>query len=253
MPRRLSEMTREEVREAGATDVVVIPVGSVEQHAGHLPMSTDTLLVEGVLEQACAALGDDVPLVVTPSIPVGSSAHHLFAAAMSIRPQTLLAVLHDVTESLATSGFRRLFVVNGHGGNDECIRLAVKELVLRHPVAAAACSYWALGDPAGSPRPDVMPGHAGWFETSLMLALNPGLVRTDGLRASTVEPPPVFDQRAMPGLTVQAAGEWARVDGVTDRSDDATAADGRRILDDRSGRLVDAIRLFDEQTRGLAR
>ncbi|MGA8114579.1 MAG: creatininase family protein [Actinocatenispora sp.] len=95
------------------------------------------------------------------------------AAAMSIRPHTLVPVLTDLLRSLVVSGFRRLMVVNGHGGNDEVIRLAVKQVALEHPVAAAAASYWALGGPDTTQDPARTPGHAGWFETALMLTHRP--------------------------------------------------------------------------------
>jgi creatinine amidohydrolase len=250
---RLAEMTRDEVRMASEDAVIVIPVGSIEQHGPHLPLATDTLLAEAVLADATRLLeaDGDVPLVLAPTLPVGSSPHHLFAAAMSLQPTTLLSVLNDVLESLITSGFTRLFILNGHGGNEECVQLAVKEVVLRHPVAAAACSYWALGGTGSHVRPEITPGHAGWFETSLMLASNPELVRRDRLPSKAVQPDALFTRRSCPGLKIQLAGEWARIDGVTDASAEATERDGLGILADRGQQLAAALRFFHQQTESL--
>lgn len=242
---QLARMTRDEVARHAPDALAVVPVGSTEQHGPHLPMITDTYLVETVLGRALATLADDPrAYVLAPAIPVGCSDHHLFAAAVSLRTDTLRAVLADVCDSLVVSGFRRIVLVNGHGGNDECVGLAVKELVLRHPVAAAACSYWNL--PTTRPEhPDRVPGHAGWFETSMMLAANPDLVHGD--RLTDQDPGPLFDQSDVPGLVAQRSGEWARVGGVTDPAADATAESGERLLDGFATGLADALRWFARQ------
>ncbi|WP_193777442.1 creatininase family protein, partial [Streptomyces sp. E5N298] len=101
----------------------------------------------------------------------------------------------------------------------------------------------------GAGRPDVSPGHAGWFETSLMLAARPELVRTPVPARTPVEPPPLFDQPPHPGLTVERHGEWERVDGSTDDASAADADRGGRLLDDRARGLARAIRAFDAASR----
>ncbi|CAL9347246.1 MULTISPECIES: creatininase family protein [Streptomyces] len=252
---RLTELTWREVRRAGERGIALLPVGSQEQHAGHLPMGTDTLLVEEVVDRALALLDREPapPEVVRlPALPFGHSPHHLFAAAVSLSAATLGAVLDDVLDSLVTSGYRRVMVVNGHGGNDEIMRLAVKRFALRARVTVAACSYWTLtadedGDEAG--RPDVTPGHAGWFETSLMLAAHPELVHTPVPARAPVQPPPLFDHPPHPGLTVERHGEWERVDGATDDASGADADRGGRLLDGRARGLARAIRAFDAASR----
>jgi creatinine amidohydrolase len=250
---RLMEVTRDDVRALAATAIAVIPIGSAEQHGPHLPLGTDTLLAEAVLESALSQPEvEQLSIVVTPTVPIGCSGHHLFAAAVSLRPETLLSVLHDISESLIVSGFRRLFILNGHGGNDECVQLAARELVLRHhSVAAAACSYWALGQPDEQLRPELTPGHAGWFETSLMLATYGHLVRRDRVPSRTVSPGPVFARRDVPGLRVQVADEWARVDGFTDPASDASEETGGRLLRDRAGQVAASLRVFAAQTAAL--
>ncbi|WP_189935001.1 creatininase family protein [Streptomyces sulfonofaciens] len=251
---RLTELTWREVRGAGGHGIALLPIGSQEQHAHHLPMGTDTLLVEAVTERALALLAaePDAPaLVRLPTLPFGHSPHHLFAAALSLSAPTLAAVLDDLLDSLVTSGYRRIMVVNGHGGNDEIMRLAVKRFALRAQATVAACSYWTLatGEEPGE-RPERTPGHAGWFETSLMLAAHPALVRTPVPPRVPVEPPPLFDRPPYPGLTVERHGEWERVGGSTDDARGADAALGRRLLDDRARGLALAIRAFDAATAG---
>ncbi|MFD5573675.1 creatininase family protein [Streptomyces cadmiisoli] len=250
---RLSELTWHEVRRAGEDAIALLPIGSQEQHAAHLPMGTDTLLVEEVVDRALRILAQEASgpdVVRLPVLPYGHSPHHLFAAAVSLSAATLGAVLEEVLDSLVTSGYRRVMVVNGHGGNDEIMRLAVKRFALRSEVTVAACSYWNLttgDDDAG--RPDVTPGHAGWFETSLMLAAHPGLVRTPVPARTTVEPPPLFDRPPYPGLTVERHGEWARVGGATDDPSGADGVPGEQLLQDRARGLAHAIAAFDAATR----
>nr|WP_198151901.1 creatininase family protein [Kibdelosporangium sp. MJ126-NF4]CEL20804.1 Creatinine amidohydrolase [Kibdelosporangium sp. MJ126-NF4]CTQ98391.1 Creatinine amidohydrolase (EC 3.5.2.10) [Kibdelosporangium sp. MJ126-NF4] len=244
--RDLVRMTWREVRDAARTGIALLPIGSQEQHAGHLPMGTDTLLAEAVTDAALRRLGDQPEIVRLPSLPFGHSPHHLFAAAVSLSPETLLAVLTDVLDSLAQSGFRRVLIVNGHGGNDEIMRLAVKRYALRADVALAACSYWSITSEETGEHPERVPGHAGWFETSLMLAAHPDLVGEPVPRPDVT---PLFDRPPYPGLTVERHGEWARAGGGTDNPAEASAESGRRLLDARIDGLVAAIRAFDEATR----
>jgi creatinine amidohydrolase len=266
--RNLDHLTWREARDAGAEGIALLPIGSQEQHAGHLPMGTDTLLVQAVLDRALrllaepdapgapgppdsrGALGGPPPLVRLPVLPFGHSPHHLFAAAVSLSAATLGAVLDDVLDSLATSGFRRIMVVNGHGGNDEIMRLAVKRFALRREAVAAACSYWTVtdrGEDGG--RPEAVPGHAGWFETSLMLAAHPSLVRTPVPARREAGPPPLFDRPPHPGLTVERHGEWERAGGSTDDASGADAGTGRLLLEDRARGLARAVLAFHAATR----
>ncbi|WP_026246477.1 MULTISPECIES: creatininase family protein [unclassified Streptomyces] len=255
--RNLTETTWRETRAAAAGAIAVLPIGSQEQHAGHLPMGTDTMLVDAVLSRALdllaeqAAAGADVPdLVRLPTLPYGHSPHHTFAAALTLSAPVLGAVLDELLDSLAACGHRRVLVVNGHGGNDEIMRLAVKRFALRADVTAAACSYWTLADASDSEdHSELVPGHAGWFETSLMLAARPEQVRPERDAREPVDPPPLFDKPPHPGLTVERHGEWERVGGATDDAAGADATHGARLLDARVRGLARAVLAFDAATR----
>jgi hypothetical protein len=86
-----------------------------------------------------------VPVVVAPTLPFGSSHHHfVFGATLSLSTETYYRVLYELCESLVTDGFKRIFLLNGHGGNHELAELAVRDIVLKHPVRAAAGSYWRI-------------------------------------------------------------------------------------------------------------
>ncbi|NED99233.1 creatininase family protein [Phytoactinopolyspora halotolerans] len=260
--RQLSELTWLELRAAAPNSLALLPIGSQEQHGGHLPLGTDQLLAETVVAGAMRELNASAPdVVLLPSLPYGFSPHHMFAAAVTLSSSTLVSVLGEILDSLAGVGFRRMMIVNGHGGNDEAMRLAVKEAALRADVAVGACNYWNVrdagdgvgGDADGAADRDAgqggrrVPGHAGWFETSLMLAAHPELVRARRWedRQGT---PPLFDRPPHPGLVAERHGEWARVGGVTDDPREASADAGDRLLATRVRVLAAAIVAFAEAT-----
>lgn len=245
---RLGELTREDVRELASRATVILPTASTEQHGPHLPLNTDTLIGEAVALRAAELASAEVPVVVAPVLSVGISGHHLFSCALSLKSSTYLAMLNDVADSLITSGFKRLFVLNSHGGNDECVKLLAKELVLRHEVAVAAGGYWEMGESAirnaDGEQVGRLPGHSGGFETSLVMALAPELVRRDRMPVDDPQPPAIFARGIAKGLMVQKYGEWARTGGYTDAPSKASPEAGKILLEAISGAVASAIVAF---------
>ena len=229
----LEELTREEARALAPDALVVLPVGAVEQHGPHLPVGTDYFAVEHIARAAADALAGRVPVLIAPTLPFGSSHHHLpFGGTLSLSTETYYRVLRDLAESLIVSGFRRIFILNGHGGNNELIQLVARDLALQHPAHLAAAPYWSIAwDALVAAQAHVgagLPGHAGAFETALMLALRPALVR---------EPRPHRDSPAGshprgPNAPYRAElhGAWRQIDGYTDSPDQADAARGAEYL-----------------------
>jgi creatinine amidohydrolase len=247
----LAELDREEAgRRAAAGAVLVLPVGATEQHGPHLPTCTDTLNVEHVALLAAEQLagrdeadGGPVPVLVAPALPYGSSEHHLvFGATLSLDAEVLLAALRSLCRSAVESGFGRLFLLNGHGGNEEIVRLAARE-ASRDTGAAIGCGSWfELGREAmlavGADGLMRMPGHAGAFETSAVLAVRPDLVGEREPRT----PPPGAGRSAGPGpLRVERPGFWQSIDGFTDDPAAADAALGARCLEAASGAVADVL------------
>jgi creatinine amidohydrolase len=234
---RFHELTRTELGEWAPEATVVLPVAAIEQHGPHLPVLVDSLIAENISLAAAAEASQEIPILVCPVVTYGASHHHLiYPGAMSLSTSTLIQVLHELTDSLVSSGFRHIFLLNSHGGNEECVRLAARELALRHPVVAGAASYWTIAwdtivNEGRAASLGIVPGHAGGFETSLMLAMRPELVRTDLLPLPNKRPLPETPTDPSAGTIMQRHGSWAAIDGYSDDAGPASAESGRKLLD----------------------
>jgi creatinine amidohydrolase len=228
------ELTREEARALVPQALVVLPVGSTEQHGPHLPVITDTISVEHIARAAASEASKMVPVLVTPTLPFGSSDHHLpFGGTLSMRTDTYYRVLCELVESLITGGAKRVFIINGHGGNHEVAQLAARDMALKHPVSVAAGSYWVVAwDALISVKAYAVgrfPGHAGAFETSQVLAIRPDLVRQPLPHRD--EPVPTAPPEASRPYRGEFHGWWQSINGFTDSPDRATAALGQAFLE----------------------
>jgi creatinine amidohydrolase len=232
-PVLLGELTREELAEVAASCTIVFPLGATEQHGGHLPVSMDTLMCERVAVAAARIAGADAgPFLVAPPLPFGRSDHHLpFAGTFSLRSETFLAVLADLFRSASAWGVRAVFAVNGHGGNDAPMRVALADAAEAFPLTAGGASYWTIAWEAllaeGVERLGVVPGHAGAFETSLLLAERPDLVRPAGQVGP--EPQPATEDPVV-RIVHAAHGAWAAGSGTSDDASTADAELGARLL-----------------------
>jgi creatinine amidohydrolase len=191
------------------------------------------LIIDYIARAAAAAASAEIPVLVAPTLPFGSSHHHLpFGGTMSLSTNTYYRIVTDLAESLILGGFRRIFILNGHGGNHELLQLVARDLALKHPARLAAASYWTLAWDAlieeEAHLPGRLPGHAGAFETSQMLALWPDLVREPRPHRAEAE---ALDQRSFyASYRVESHGFWQSIDGYTDSPDRADATRGKAYL-----------------------
>jgi len=161
---------------------IVIPVAALEQHGRHMPLFTDSLLLGEVIRRVTEKLKDRV--LFTPLMWLGNSEHHLdFPGTMTASPRVYLDLLKDMVENFLFHGFRRLVIVNGHGGNIVPAQQAMFELRQKYrqrmDLALISTTYWTLGaKPQETDRSLVQNrmGHACEWETSMMLRLAPHLV-----------------------------------------------------------------------------
>lgn len=226
-----AEMTRQELRAIAGETTVVLPLGATEQHGPHLPAGTDFLTVDRLAQAAADRAAPEIAITVAPALPFGSSDHHLiFGATLSLRTETYYRVLNDLLRSLITDGFHRIFLLNGHGGNHELAQLAARDVALELPVRIAAASYWTIAwDALIDQQAHLgcrLPGHAGVFETSMMLAQRPELVASerphrDGVRDTD---PRNFHSP----YRHEIHNFWKGIDGYSDSPDQASDEKGRR-------------------------
>jgi creatinine amidohydrolase len=162
-------------------DTVVVALGATEQHGHHLPLATDALLGDHLAR----ALADRLDAFLAPTLRVGCSAHHLgFAGTMSLSEDTFQAVVGDLVRSLSRGGFRRIVLVPSHGGNFAPLAAAIARLDQPERVSALTdlgvlFQIAQLGEREFGVPLSEGGVHAGEWETSMLLAIHPELVRME--------------------------------------------------------------------------
>ncbi len=221
--------------DAGPRHLLVVPVGSLEQHGPHLPLDTDTQIAVAVARRACAGrAGAGRPgVALAPAFSIGASGEHAaFPGTLSIGAEALAACLIELGRH-ASLHWPALLLVNGHGGNAAAVQAAVGRLHYE----GRACVAWHAGLPDGD-------AHAGRSETSVMLALDPGAVRLDAAERGEVRP----IAEIMPVLRDQGV-RAVSANGVLGDPAGASAAEGERLLARLTDGLNDAMdRMLEHRT-----
>jgi len=218
--------------QAGA--VVVLPVASMEQHGPHLPVGVDTILCEGVCQAAAEAVAADVPVVVAPTLWCGMAEHHMaFGGTFTFDIPTYQAVLLSLLGSIQRHGFKRVLIVNGHGGNIAALAAFLPDLARQTGLALRVTTYF---EQAKAALAEVLEDqesvhHACEAETSMMMVLAPDTVRRDKLP----------EAHGPPRLTLQPAGV-ARYRSFRDFSPSGVVGDARRSNAQKGEKLVTACR-----------
>jgi creatinine amidohydrolase len=172
--------------------VVVLPLGSLEQHGHHLPLLTDSMIGTEIARRAEPLLGDEA--VFLPMLWIGASDHHrAFPGTISIGNDLYVRMLVDMLESLIASGFRRVLLLTAHGGNLTPGSMAIYDVQSRHrdipELWLALASWWQLAAErvAGliKTRQESVT-HACELETSMILRLRPDLTRMDAARGANI-------------------------------------------------------------------
>lgn len=233
------EQTWPTIRSLDKQTPVVVPLGSLEQHGPHMPLFVDTIQVMAVAERVEQRLKDRI--LMLPTQWLGSSEHHLdFPGTISLPPAIYMQMIQYITRCILSAGFKRIFFLNGHGGNEVPASAALGELTGRDDkadsVLLAFASWWSVGkdamdaDKNGMQTPRLT--HACEYETSMILHLRPDLVKMDQIRESK----PVLDNRwthAEMGGKVTTFHRWRRItpSGSMGHPSAATAQKGKGMLE----------------------
>ncbi|HAQ24137.1 MAG TPA: creatininase [Acidimicrobiaceae bacterium] len=177
MSGRLEDLRGPEVAETlGPDSVVVLPIGAIEQHGPHLPLSVDTVIAEEVASAVLAAVGDDVDLWLLPTLEVSKSDEHTWLpGTLSLSGDTLSRVLDDLARCVAATRARRLVFLNGHGGNSSLLSTACRDVRLAHGLLTFLVHPF-VPPASGGPSTEEEFGfgiHGGLQETALFAYLRP--------------------------------------------------------------------------------
>jgi creatinine amidohydrolase len=163
--------------------IIVLPIASIEQHGPHLPVYTDSIITQEVLSRSLQLLPENFPIFYLPPLSYGKSNEHIhYPGTITLTAETLMRVLMEIGESIARSGFKRLVILNGHGGNTEIIDFMIRDIRQKTGLLAFALHVFLRVAPPteGLSNTELVYGiHAGDIETSVLLSCAPNLVHMD--------------------------------------------------------------------------
>ncbi|MEM1275489.1 MAG: creatininase family protein [Pseudomonadota bacterium] len=214
--------------------VALLPVGAIEQHGPHLPLSTDAVIAEEIARQGAEASSADV--LVLPTQTIGKSTEHLaYPGTLTLETKTLLDLWTEIGVSVARAGVRKIVFLNAHGGQPQVMQIVARELRVREAMLAVSANWWDCGYPEGViPAEEAAHGiHGGQSETSLMLHFRPDLVRMDQAEDFRPRTYDVHADNRLLRLTGAPAAAWMAQDihqaGVAGNAAAATAEIGAEI------------------------
>lgn len=214
---------------------VILPIGSIEQHGTHLPVATDTIIAEEVARR----LSKFVDALVLPPVFYGISYEHKPLFNVSIRNETLVALISDICVSLVENGFNKIILLNAHHGNEAVLSSIAQAIYDKVPkgILIYSLSYWMVLD-------DEM-GHADINETSLMLAIRPELVNMKSAKTGSLKLHKIKSDKklVLSRLTViPSSFPKLTSNGVWGDPRKANSRKGKVILDQVSRKLVNTIK-----------
>jgi creatinine amidohydrolase len=243
-----SAMTAPELNELARKNALVfVPVGSVEQHGPHLSTGTDAILAKDICYRVAQLLDGACPVVVTPALWFGLAGHHLaFGGTFTVSLDTYKAVIGDLCRSIAQAGFKRIVLVNGHGGNIQGLASVVSELACQFEdqrVEIATTTYFmeAYQEVAEILEDQDCIMHACEGETSMMMVAAPNMVRGDRIaegHGATFDMIPSL----LPTLKTTTPFEELTASGVSGSAAHASAEKGEALLSVCSLRLAERLK-----------
>lgn len=238
MKNLLCEMSWAEAKEYFSNnDLVMVPVGSTEQHGPANPLGTDFLLAEAIALETAKRTG----VLCLPSVPFGVSSHHKqFWGTIFISSSTFKAYVREACLSLCYYGVRKIVIVNGHGGNLAVLKELAREL-REGGIFLSVFQWWPA---AAKLLPELFAleerGHAGAEETSVNLFLHAALVNMD----RAVDADPAKHELQVEGLTLPLSTLDETVSGVYGRQTSASADKGRKVFEAVVEELAKHVRLL---------
>jgi creatinine amidohydrolase len=241
------KLRADQLREQARTDaIVILPVAAIEQHGPHLPVEVDSMLGETVAARTAEKLqaaGEEV--LVLPVLWTGLSEHHMsFGGTITLDNATFAAVVEGVIRSILRHGFRRIVLLNAHGGNENALRTIADDLTPKLGVPIVQFTYWYAAAVAIAKILETQGGlqHACEAETAMMMAVRPDLVAEDRI--------PLAKSNATPDLSDVVGGGvyiWRSIgsrsgSGVIGNPEAASKEKGEALFDVISTALAEKLR-----------
>jgi creatinine amidohydrolase len=249
----LEEMTWQEIDELRKKDTtIVLPAGSVEVEGPHMPLAVDSIVALEIARRVAERVQE---AVVGPLFNVTFSDWHMgFPGTLTLSMPTLMQVVKEVCDSFAKHGFKRIFFVNSHVGNEPAIWTVGNEMALTSQARIGMISIWPLTTDFAKEIPEFKENkfmHAGEIMTSIVLAIRPDLVNMKrAIKEYTKARIETFDQVLSSKVkfkdrvvTVYHRSDEVTESGVMGDPTEATKEKGEKIL----GRMVDYISDFVEE------
>ena len=234
--------------------IILLPLGAIEQHGPHLSVSTDLDIVSRIAHDAEDRMKEDI--LLCPALPFGSSDHHSsFGGAISLSPDLYVKVIVNLVQSFVGNGFRRIVLLNGHGGNITPVKQALAILSKQFDATAqpyiALATYWELAGKVFSGEPPMESAalsHACEYETSLMLHLFPGKVWMDKVKRAVRPESNGYtgweDDEPYRGITIFKQTAYISDNGSSGEPRKGTAEKGKHLFEQASNALVEFLHAF---------
>lgn len=236
--------------------VVVLPVGSVEDHGLHLPLDVDNFIIGSIVEEAARRL--DGEMLLLPPVPYGFETHHMdLPGTIDIRMENMLNFVLDITRSVAHHGFKRILLADGHGSNMPILDLVARRTNLETDALCGAFIWPSLAkETIDQIRESEKPGgmaHACELETSVYLYLDPARVQMDKAKKEIgISPTRFIWMDLLMSSPLLLMDRWTRFSktGVAGDPTLATAEKGKKVFEAVVAALIDLVREFKNYDRG---
>ena len=224
--------------------VVIVPVGSVEQHGPHCPMDVDISHTLAMAVETARAI-EDFPVIVAPPIWSGLTHYNLGeVGTITLSVETFIALAVEVSRSIWANGFKRIILLNGHGGNRDIQRVVSIKLA-KENIWALPITHWDMVQSVMDTGDfDNFIGHGGEWETSLQLYLRPDLVDRDKIIADEERPGFTAEIKAFTGFPERRR---EREHGVHGNPSTASAEKGKRFFNAAKTQLIEVCRQYHAQ------
>ncbi|MBB3180550.1 creatininase family protein [Variovorax sp. Sphag1AA] len=248
-----SDLTSEEFSRLDRSRLIaVLPVGATEQHGPHLPMSTDTATIDGMVQATLPHIPDDLPVLFLPTVPYGkSNEHSRYPGTLTVSATTLISLWTDIGACVAKAGVRKLVLYNSHGGQMSVMDIVARDLREAHGMMVVSANWYTLGLPEGlfTAHEGKHGVHAGDLESSVMLHLTPDYVRPENFRNFHSMTEDLAKENKYLSITPSGKLGWQMHDinpaGAAGDATRATAAKGKAVLDHVGQRFVELLHEVD--------